>query len=120
MIVMSRPKPPPDCDWKLTRASAISCNLGAISRSQSTLDCSCPFFSVRYMVAFVGSISEKAESTMLDWLRTSATCRSEEHTSELQSLMRITYAVFCLTKKKKQSNTTPSQTHSLTTYDIQL
>src|SRR3546814_3681651 len=29
-------------------------------------------------------------------------CRSEEHTSELQSLMRISYAVFCL-KKKKQS-----------------
>src|SRR3546814_9501397 len=30
--------------------------------------------------------------------------RSEEHTSELQSLMRISYAVFCL-KKKKQNNT---------------
>src|SRR3546814_6049999 len=30
--------------------------------------------------------------------------RSEEHTSELQSLMRISYAVFCL-KKKKQQNT---------------
>src|SRR3546814_8349189 len=29
--------------------------------------------------------------------------RSEEHTSELQSLMRISYAVFCLTKKKKTS-----------------
>src|SRR3546814_10362472 len=29
--------------------------------------------------------------------------RSEEHTSELQSLMRISYAVFCLKKKKKQS-----------------
>src|SRR3546814_7336256 len=28
--------------------------------------------------------------------------RSEEHTSELQSLMRISYAVFCLTKKHKQ------------------
>src|SRR3546814_8995627 len=28
--------------------------------------------------------------------------RSEEHTSELQSLMRISYAVFCLTKKKKR------------------
>src|SRR3546814_7368767 len=28
--------------------------------------------------------------------------RSEEHTSELQSLMRISYAVFCLTNKKKQ------------------
>src|SRR3546814_7488384 len=33
--------------------------------------------------------------------------RSEEHTSELQSLMRISYAVFCLkTKKKKTMNTT--------------
>src|SRR3546814_4774661 len=30
--------------------------------------------------------------------------RSEEHTSELQSLMRISYAVFCLKKKKKQPN----------------
>src|SRR3546814_8375285 len=28
-------------------------------------------------------------------------CRSEEHTSELQSLLRISYAVFCLKKKKK-------------------
>src|SRR3546814_1311980 len=31
--------------------------------------------------------------------------RSEEHTSELQSLMRISYAVFCLKKKKKKKNT---------------
>src|SRR3546814_1571278 len=30
--------------------------------------------------------------------------RSEEHTSELQSLMRISYAVFCLKKKKKKKN----------------
>src|SRR3546814_10889286 len=35
--------------------------------------------------------------------RRGSTCaRSEEHTSELQSLMRISYAVFCLKKKKKQ------------------
>src|SRR3546814_2584174 len=34
----------------------------------------------------------------------SATRRSEEHTSELQSLMRISYAVFCLKKKKYTSN----------------
>src|SRR3546814_2137602 len=32
--------------------------------------------------------------------------RSEEHTSELQSLMRISYAVFCLKKKKKRTPTT--------------
>src|SRR3546814_2379789 len=30
--------------------------------------------------------------------------RSEEHTSELQSLMRISYAVFCLKKKKKKNH----------------
>src|SRR3546814_1991230 len=38
--------------------------------------------------------------------------RSEEHTSELQSLMRISYAVFCLKKKKQNKNVyTPEQTH---------
>src|SRR3546814_4815558 len=36
--------------------------------------------------------------------------RSEEHTSELQSLMRISYAVFCLKKKK---TTTTSYTHKI-------
>src|SRR3546814_1924503 len=36
-------------------------------------------------------------------LRTLVLVRSEEHTSELQSLMRISYAVFCL-KKKKQTH----------------
>src|SRR3546814_1932071 len=35
--------------------------------------------------------------------------RSEEHTSELQSLMRISYAVFCLKKKKKKANTQRKQ-----------
>src|SRR3546814_2770196 len=34
-----------------------------------------------------------------------AALRSEEHTTELQSLMRISYAVFCLKKKNKQYNT---------------
>src|SRR3546814_5261911 len=35
-----------------------------------------------------------------------AKARSEEHTSELQSLMRISYAVFCLKKKKTKKETT--------------
>src|SRR3546814_9885843 len=35
--------------------------------------------------------------------------RSEEHTSELQSLMRISYAVFCLKKKTKQHKTTKTR-----------
>src|SRR3546814_9837309 len=41
--------------------------------------------------------------TALTRMLLQATPRSEEHTSELQSLMRISYAVFCL--KKKQNNT---------------
>src|SRR3546814_5814844 len=40
--------------------------------------------------------------------------RSEEHTSELQSLMRISYAVFCLKKKKKQHSTENINTTNVT------
>src|SRR3546814_9651890 len=38
--------------------------------------------------------------------------RSEEHTSELQSLMRISYAVFCLKKKKQKHDHYNRQTHN--------
>src|SRR3546814_10889111 len=38
--------------------------------------------------------------------------RSEEHTSELQSLMRISYAVFCLKKKKKVNKTTKTKAYT--------
>src|SRR3546814_4066436 len=38
--------------------------------------------------------------------------RSEEHTSELQSLMRISYAVFCLKKKRQKTNTIRYQSHN--------
>src|SRR3546814_5436211 len=38
--------------------------------------------------------------------------RSEEHTSELQSLMRTSYAVFCLKKKKKNTVQQPRNNHS--------
>src|SRR3546814_5029100 len=37
--------------------------------------------------------------------------RSEEHTSELQSLMRISYAVFCLKKKKTTQTPSPTTIH---------
>src|SRR3546814_3274798 len=43
--------------------------------------------------------------------------RSEEHTSELQSLMRISYAVFCL--KKKKTNNTRCSTIIIEYYDLQ-
>src|SRR3546814_7808671 len=46
----------------------------------------------------VGALSDRTRSR---WGRRHPWMRSEEHTSELQSLMRISYAVFCLKKKKK-------------------
>src|SRR3546814_4393812 len=43
------------------------------------------------------------------------TCRSEGHTSELQSLMRISYAVFCLKKKNEEITTDQhTQLHNMT------
>src|SRR3546814_9469235 len=42
------------------------------------------------------------------------THRSEEHTSELQSLMRISYAVFCLKKKKTKNNKDTTSQHQQT------
>src|SRR3546814_8580724 len=43
--------------------------------------------------------------------------RSEEHTSELQSLMRISYAVFCLTTKKHHMNDTDQYRSNTTTVE---
>src|SRR3546814_7389865 len=55
------------------------------------------------------SMSSKSDRTFDDFRR-EILCipqvRSEEHTSELQSLMRISYAVSCLKKKKRRSETT--------------
>src|SRR3546814_7989090 len=44
--------------------------------------------------------------------------RSEEHTSELQSLMRISYAVFCLKKKKQTTEIIPHKSHETKTINI--
>src|SRR3546814_1602374 len=51
------------------------------------------FPTIRDTLRFIG-IDESA------FVRATSATRSEEHTSELQSLMRISYAVFCLKKKK--------------------
>src|SRR3546814_7814551 len=58
------------------------------------------------------SLSLNARAGDAKSMLTSARLRSEEHTSELQSLMRISYAVFCLKKKKTKNkdNTTINQT----------
>src|SRR3546814_7604888 len=58
-------------------------------------------------VSAPGAVAELDASGDELWARLSAggDVRSEEHTSELQSLMRISYAVFCLKKKKKRYKT---------------
>src|SRR3546814_2968341 len=59
------------------------------------------------------------------WRSQAAFVRSEEHTSELQSLMRISYAVFCLKKKKETNIIVLDTTHMSTnikncTNDLQI
>src|SRR3546814_4978426 len=49
----------------------------------------------------VGQGRFELPTSRLSSARSNQLSRSEEHTSELQSLMRISYAVFCLKKKKK-------------------
>src|SRR3546814_4376993 len=54
-------------------------------------------------------LNRKQREILESFRETETGDRSEEHTSELQSLMRISYAVFCL-KKKKQTTCTPTNT----------
>src|SRR3546814_9051850 len=49
------------------------------------------------------------------WRGQLAPARSEEHTSELQSLMRISYAVFCLKKKINTTQSAPQCKNTITT-----
>src|SRR3546814_6876571 len=49
----------------------------------------------------VEAVLDRAQRRPCGCHRVERSVRSEEHTSELQSLMRISYAVFCLKKKKK-------------------
>src|SRR3546814_1311738 len=53
------------------------------------------------IVIVAGEVTSKAKIDSQEVVRNTVKDRSEEHTSELQSLMRISYAVFCLKKKKK-------------------
>src|SRR3546814_5131975 len=73
-------------------------------------EASCANSSVRPTGSASGTaIPRLSNVALIAWA--SRSVRSEEHTSELQSLMRISYAVFCLKKKKKYYNTL-KQTHT--------
>src|SRR3546814_2698013 len=55
--------------------------------------------SVDGFIRWIDDVHETLMSTHLELVARPVRDRSEEHTSELQSLMRISYAVFCLKKK---------------------
>src|SRR3546814_6748156 len=74
----------------------LLCRLRLFSRNASSL-----IFIIRVSNLYISFHLE--QSFILLFAPT--TPRSEEHTSELQSLMRISYAVFCLNKKTNPSNT---------------
>src|SRR3546814_4617167 len=59
--------------------------------------------------------AEKAKKELSSTAETSIN-RSEEHTSELQSLMRISYAVFCLKKKNTSTETRTTNTATIKQY----
>src|SRR3546814_1351191 len=63
------------------------------------------------LLAAISVFEPRALAAGLYYLPHTTLARSEEHTSELQSLMRISYAVFCLTKKKTPYSNTHTNTN---------
>src|SRR3546814_18915822 len=59
---------------------------------------------VRFSWIMLGREPRSTEELLMVYAGIMAHGRSEEHTSELQSLMRISYAVFCLKKKNQKSS----------------
>src|SRR3546814_10600514 len=85
-------------------ADGPSTELGELALGRNTLVAFMPWNGYNYEDSIL--ISERI-------VKDDVFTRSEEHTSELQSLMRISYAVFCLTKKTKpHTHSTQPQTQN--------
>src|SRR3546814_9979655 len=86
----ARPQPPASSP----RRSTASARRGRAARRSSRAACA----------SHAGRSPRGGTSMWWKWTPPRTPGRSEEHTSELQSLMRISYAVFCLKKKKTTTN----------------
>src|SRR3546814_2867603 len=80
---------------KLAKAAGVNVVLGYLGEIADTDEAVKIAGDIGYPVMMKASAGGGGKGMRLAW-------RSEEHTSELQSLMRISYAVFCLKKKKIQ------------------
>src|SRR3546814_8878256 len=111
---MTRTPAAPSAGW-LTCASAAARQTQSPSRWR---ECFNGFFTKKLITTLdsgsgivmmlAGALPRVADHFLttrkIDMTINKALLRSEEHTSELQSLMRISYAVFCLKKKKQKQN----------------
>src|SRR3546814_9622620 len=91
------------------RARTLSASLAFHPQALPGLEMELTGFRIDYTDRVVQPITNYAQvmgnpfyDQLVNYQPTAEDQRSEEHTSELQSLMRISYAVFCLKKKKKK------------------
>src|SRR3546814_8655781 len=90
----------------LFRSQRESSGLRRVARLRTNWSRRLPRGTMRHCLSVFG-LHGCAPLSILSKRRQENSCasvRSEEHTSELQSLMRISYAVFCLKKKKQKQN----------------
>src|SRR3546814_8570571 len=99
----------PVANWKSAKVKALIKQLRPPAGVAVIIGIGVPFLMGRWSVAVAMGVAVAAwiATTVVTGIlqRMRATRRSEEHTSELQSLMRISYAVFCLKKKIYQKST---------------
>src|SRR3546814_6683627 len=116
----------PSCQ-KITTGSAVDVMSSQISNHTQVAISSCPISTLRSAVDAMSSqvsnhIHVAIPSCLISTTSRSAVdaMRSEEHTSELQSLMRISYAVFCLKKQNKHNLRLKSTTidHAIESYHL--
>src|SRR3546814_6439467 len=98
-------KDPPSTVLKASRAMPSPCLRGGATRAARITVCGIPGLSIRYTTEDCGpsecGVTVAGNVPGFHSANASSISRSEEHTSELQSQMRNSYAVFCLKKKKK-------------------
>src|SRR3546814_1340574 len=100
--------------WEIARYRAIAGRIGSARFFNEHLAVNivcCPVLIPEHM----GAPFALLRASPIIGLAPFTFCRSEEHTSELQSLMRISYAVFCLKKTKKKYKQQEDNTIQITT-----
>src|SRR3546814_5575934 len=99
-----------DASFASARGAEYVCNAGRGAPSQPTITNHIkkraatpanPYATTQRAILLGGSDEQQTDAVVLADMEHVFRLRSEEHTSELQSLMRISYAVFCLKKKNK-------------------